>query len=81
MNITVTITDDEKRILDSWLGENKIVEWLQHALSNKIRQRMDASLEEVSKLNPKRLTREEKLVELAKHVLPTRDERDRSGRL
>ncbi|GAG77607.1 unnamed protein product, partial [marine sediment metagenome] len=37
IKITLTITKDEKRVLDSWLGVDKIQGWLQHALDNKIR--------------------------------------------
>jgi len=76
MNITLTITDEEKKILDSWLGEDKIQEWLQHALDNKIRQRVDASILEHTDRNPKKMTKEAKISLLKDVVLPTREGRD-----
>jgi len=77
MNIICTLTDEEKKILDSWLGEDKIQEWLQHALDNKIRQRVDASVLEHTDRNPKKLTKEDKITLLKDVVLlPTREDRD-----
>jgi len=76
LNILVTITEDEKRVLDSWLGEDKIQEWLQHALDNKIRQRVDASIMELTDRNPKKMDRQAKLDLLATIQLPIRAERD-----
>lgn len=76
MDIVVTITEDEKKVLDSWLGEGKIQEWLQHALNNKIRQRIDASVLETTDRNPKKLSKETKLKLLKNIALPTREERD-----
>lgn len=76
MNITITITDDEKKVLDSWLGVDKIQEWLQHALDNKIRQRIDASILEMTDRNPSKLSREAKLALLKDVILPTREKRD-----
>lgn len=76
MDILLTITDDEKKVLDSWLGENKIVEWLQHALDNKIRKRVDASMIESTNLNPSKLSQIDKLVLLKEVTLPTKEERD-----
>lgn len=76
MNITLTITEDEKKVLDSWLGEDKIQEWLQHALDNKIRQRVDASILELTDRNPSKLSQAEKLDLLKDVMLPSREERD-----
>jgi len=76
IKITSTITKDEKRVLDSWLGEDKIQEWLQHALDNKIRQRIDNSVLEATDRNPKKLNKEAKLKLLKNVTLPTREERD-----
>ena len=76
MNITCILTEDEKKVLDSWLGVDKIQAWLQHALNNKIRQRIDASVLEVTDRNPSKLTKEEKFALLKDIVLPIREERD-----
>jgi hypothetical protein len=76
MNIILTITEDEKKVLDSWLGVDKIQEWLQHALDNKIRQRVDASILEDTNLNPKKMSKVDKLIELAKIDLKRKEDRD-----
>lgn len=76
MNIIITITQEEKAVLDSWLGVDKIQEWLQHALDNKIRQRVDASILESTNLNPKKLSKVDKLAELAKIELKRKEDRD-----
>ena len=76
MDITVTIPDEGKRILESWLGVGQIQPWLQHAIDNKLRQRLDASILEHTDKNPKKLTDADKLVALKDVVLPIRDERD-----
>ena len=76
MNITVTIPDEGKEILESWLGVGQIQPWLQHAIDNKLRQRMDASILEHTDKNPKKLTEIEKFAELGKVELPAREERD-----
>ena len=76
MNITLTITEDEKKVLDSWLGVDKIQGWLQHALDNKIRQRVDASVLEVTDRNPSKLTNEQMFALLNYIVLPLKVERD-----
>ena len=78
MNITVTITDQEYEILESYLGVGMVQPWLQHCIDNKCRQRTDAAILEQTNLNPKRLTQEEKITELLKIKLPTRIERDSS---
>jgi hypothetical protein len=77
MNLIITITDDEKDILDSWLGIDKIQSWLQHAIDNKIRQRVDASVLELTDRNPKKLSKEEKMTLLKTVKLPTREDRDK----
>lgn len=76
MNITITITEDENRVLESWLGVGVAQTWLQHAIDNKIRQRMDASIKEHTDRNPKKLTYNEKVILLNSAQLPTRAERD-----
>jgi len=76
MNIICTLTENEKKVLDSWLGEDKIQEWLQHALDNKIRQRIDASILECTDRNPKKMDKQAKLKLLKGTTLPTRIERD-----
>ncbi|TET76171.1 MAG: hypothetical protein E3J43_07250 [Candidatus Heimdallarchaeota archaeon] len=77
MDIIITITDEEKRILESWLGTGQIQPWLQDAIDNKIRQRVDASILEETDRNPKKMTKANKLLVLKDIVLPTRIERDR----
>jgi len=76
MDIIITISENEKKVLDSWLGEDKIQEWLQHALDNKIRQRVDASIMELTDRNPKKMDKQAKLDLLKDVQLPTREERD-----
>lgn len=78
--MNIIITDSEKRILDSWLGVDKIQEWLQHALDNKIRQRIDASILESTDRNPKKMDKQTKLDLLATVQLPTRVERNETER-
>lgn len=75
MDIIITITDEEKVVLDSWLGVDKIQEWAEHAVRNKIRQRTNASLLEHTPYNPKKVSHEFKMAELKKVKLPTREER------
>jgi len=76
MDITITISDEGKRVLESWLGVGEIQPWLQHAIDNKLRQRLDASIVESTNLNPKKLTAEQKIAELSAIALPTRVDRD-----
>jgi uncharacterized protein (DUF924 family) len=76
MNIITTITAEEKRVLDSWLGKDKIQEWLRQAIDNKIRQRLDATILEVTDRNPQKLTRAEKFALIKDIVLPIREERN-----
>ena len=76
MDITVTIPDEGQTVLESWLGVGQIKPWLQHAIDNKLRQRMDASITESTNLNPKKLTTAQKIDELSAIALPTRVERD-----
>ena len=76
MNITITIPDEGERILESWLGVGQIQLWIQHAINNKLRQRIDASILEETDKNPKKMTKTDKLLALKDVVLPTKDERD-----
>jgi hypothetical protein len=76
MDITVTIPDDGVRVLESWLGVGQIQPWLQHALNNKLRQRLDASVLEYTDKNPKKLDEVAKMLVLKSVKLPTREERD-----
>jgi len=77
MDITVTITDQEAQILESWLGSGMIQKWLQDAINNKVRQRVDASILESTSFNPKKMKHEDKLKELNKVDLPARDDRSK----
>jgi len=74
MNITCTITEEEKNILESYLGVGKIQPWLQHCLDNKIRQRLDAAINEYTAFNPKKMTKEEKLTTLSGIELSQRED-------
>ena len=76
MNITVTIIDEGKKVLESWLGVGEIQKWVQHAIDNKLRQRLDALVLECTDKNPKKMTEADKLLALKDVVLPTKDERD-----
>ena len=86
MNITVTIPNESKRILESWLGEGQIQPWLQHTINNKLRQRIDASILEETDKNPAKLSSAntleqiilDKLPVLKDVTLPIREERDKS---
>ncbi|MBW2091445.1 MAG: hypothetical protein JRI34_04880 [Deltaproteobacteria bacterium] len=79
MDIIIPVSGTEKMILESWLGKDMIQPWLQHALNNKIRQRIDASIVEASNLNPSKMNIKDKLDILKKVKLPTREERDDPG--
>ena len=74
--ISVTITDKEFEVLESWLGVGEVQKWIQHALDNKIRQRIDASILEVTDRNPAKLLKETKLALLKNIVLPIKEKRD-----
>ena len=76
MDILCTITDEENKVLESWLGVGQSQPWLQHALDNKLRQRLDATIIEVTDKNPAKLSQEDKLLALKDVVLPTKNERD-----
>jgi hypothetical protein len=76
MDIIITISDDKKRVLESILGIDKIQGWLQHAINNKCRKRIDAYILELTDLNPKKMTEDNKLAKLAKITLPIREEID-----
>jgi len=77
MNITVTILDKEFEILESWLGEGQVQPWIQHALNNKVRQRIDASIMESTDRNPNKLDVAAKLDLLKGVVLPTHEQRNK----
>ena len=74
--VPITITDEQKRILESWMGKGTIQAWLQNAINEKFRNRVDASIMEHTAYNPKALSIEEKLKILSKIDLPTRQQRD-----
>jgi len=76
MDITVTIPDEGKKVLESWLGVDQIQPWLQHAIDNKLRERLDATILEVTAYNPEKMKTEYKLNILEKVKLLTREERD-----
>lgn len=80
MNITVTIPDEGQRILESWLGVGEIQAWIQHAINNKLRQRIDASVLEETDKNPQKLEEVAKLLLLKNITLPTKEERDENAR-
>jgi len=61
MDIIITISEDETRLLEGWLGVGKIQDWLQNAINNKIRQRADATILEQTDKNPNKFTIAEKL--------------------
>lgn len=73
--ISVTITNKEFEVLESWLGIGKVQGWIQHALNNKARQRVDATILEVTDRNPKKLDKNTKLLLLESIKLKTREER------
>lgn len=75
MNITVAIPDDGVKVLNSWLGAGKIQEWIQHAIDNKLRQRVDASILEETDKNPQKMDQAAKLLILKDITLPTKEER------
>jgi len=77
MDIIVTLTNEEFEILESWLGIGMIQPWLQHAIDNKLRKRVDASILEHTDKNPAKLTLDEKLIILESIQLPTKEERDK----
>jgi len=74
--IQVQIEDLEYDILESWLGVGEVEGWLQHAIDNKCRQRVDASVLQHTDRNPKKIDRISKLNLLKDVQLPSRVERD-----
>ena len=74
MIIEIEISDSKKRVLESVLGIGEITGWLQHAIDNKCRKRVDSYVEEFTNLNPKKMTEKDKLVELDKVELPVRED-------
>jgi len=80
MDIIVTLTDKEFEVLESWLGVGAVQPWIQRALDNKIRLRVDASILKHTNLNPQKMTKDDKLTKLSKIELPTREMRDGKNR-
>jgi len=80
MDIKVTLEQEEYRVLESWLGIGMVEPWIQHALNNKIRQRLDATILEETDRNPKKLTKTEKFKLIKNLTLMTREERDSSNK-
>ncbi len=76
MKVTVTIPDDGVKVLDSWLGEDQIEIWVQHAVDNKLRQRTDACILEETDKNPQKMTMTDKLNALKDVTLPTKANRN-----
>lgn len=76
MKISVTISEEETRLLDSWMGKNQIQPWTEHAIENKLRQRVNASIRESTTWNPDKMSKEEKFEALTKVELPTFEERN-----
>ena len=76
MDIIITVSDEGIRVLESWLGAGQVQPWLQHAIDNKLRQRIDASILEHTDRNPKKMTEADKLLLLNDIKLPNREERD-----
>ena len=76
MEIIISISDEGKRILESWLGVDQIQPWIQHAINNKLRQRLDASILEHTDKNPSKLEEADKLLALKDVELLTREERN-----
>jgi len=75
---TVSITTQEKELLEGKWGVGGIETWLQNAINEKIFQRAKACIREETALNPDRLTLAEMMEELSGIELPTREERDGS---
>jgi hypothetical protein len=74
MDIIITITDREKEILEHFLGEDEIQSWLQHAIDNKLRQRVDASVLQYTDYNPSKMSMEDKMSTLSGIDFPPRDD-------
>lgn len=74
MRFVITITKEEQKIIDNWLGTGNFQAWLQHAVDNKLRQRIDATILAKTNINPKKLTTAQKLAELKKIDLLTEPE-------
>jgi hypothetical protein len=74
--IQVQIEDEAYRVLESWLGIGGVEKWLQHAINNKARKRVDASILEHTNRNPKKISLESKLTLLSTITLPTKKTND-----
>lgn len=75
MKVSIELTDIEEKVLNAWLGVDGMKDWIQHVGENKLRQRIDASILEWTNLNPKKMTQENKMIELDKITFPTKEER------
>lgn len=63
----IEITAEEEKVLVAVLGNGtEITEWLQHAIKNKARKRMDIMISESTKYDPKKLTDQERKDEIDK---------------
>lgn len=71
---SVIITDDEDRVLRSWVEDPQA--WLEHAFRNKIRQRLNATVAGLTNLNPQKITDPEKFTAIEGLTLPTPTERN-----
>ena len=76
VNITVSIKQKEFEILESWLGVGQVQPWLQHAIDEKCRLRIDASISEHSVFNPSKIDKQAKLDLLKDIKLSSQEERD-----
>ncbi len=74
MDIIITITDREKEILEHFLGENEIQSWLQHAIDNKLRQRVDACVLQYTDYNPSKMSIKNKMSTLSGIDFPPRSD-------
>jgi len=74
--VTVSITIQEKELLEGQWGIGTVETWLQNTINNKILQRAKACIKEETELNPDKLTLTEMLEELSGIKLPTREDRD-----
>ena len=64
MDITFTISKEEHDVLESWMGVGAVEGWLQHALDNRIRKLLDHKILTDSDMNPKKMDKVDKLLEI-----------------
>ena len=74
MDIICTLTKEEHDVLEAVLGVGAVQLWLQHALDNKIRQRVNASVLEYTDFNPSKLDKAGKMEKLAGVKLKQRED-------